>query len=49
MNWIVPNKIIAFSSPTTKKSDGLPPGDFIETFKKFNVTAVIRLNESLYD
>eukprot|EP00347_Sterkiella_histriomuscorum_P017625 403348622 len=49
MNWIVPNKILALSSPTDNPSQGLPPSEFIEQFKKMKVTAVIRLNEQLYD
>lgn len=29
MNWIIPNKILAFSSPTDNPKNGLPPGEFI--------------------
>lgn len=49
MNWIIPNKIIAFSSPTDKPKDGLPAEYFVPKFKKMGVTGVIRLNEPLYD
>lgn len=49
MNWIIPKKILAFSSPTTNRADGLPPQYFIEIFRKKNVTAVIRLNEMMYE
>jgi hypothetical protein len=49
MNWIVPGKIMAFSSPTAKKNDGLPPEAFLENFEKLKIKAVIRLNEPLYD
>ena len=49
MNWIIPNKILAFSSPTEKRSDGLPAQHFIDKFEMMNIKGVIRLNESLYD
>ena len=49
MNWIVPGKIMAFSSPTAKKNDGLPPEVFLEKFDKMNIKGIIRLNEPLYD
>lgn len=48
MNWIIPGKIMAFSSPTAKKNDGLPPEAFIDNFTKLKITAVIRLNNPLY-
>jgi cell division cycle 14 len=49
MNWIVPNKFLAFSSPTEKTSDGLPAQFFVDKFKKMGITGIIRLNEPLYD
>jgi hypothetical protein len=49
MNWIVPGKILALSSPTSKKNDGLSPEAFLENFEKLKIKAVIRLNEPLYD
>ena len=49
MNWIIPGKIIAFSSPTDNIKDGLPADVFVSKFKKMGVTGVIRLNEPLYD
>ena len=49
MNWIIPRNIMAFSSPTMKLGDGLPPEFFIDIFRKKKVTAVVRLNEQLYD
>lgn len=49
MNWIIPRKILALSSPTDKRGDGLPPSNFVKTFLKMKVKAVIRLNEPLYD
>jgi hypothetical protein len=49
MNWIVPGKILALSSPTAKKNDGLSPEAFLENFEKLKIRAVVRLNEPLYD
>jgi cell division cycle 14 len=49
MNWVIPGKIMAFSSPTSKKNDGLPPEAFLENFDKMNIKGIIRLNEPLYD
>jgi cell division cycle 14 len=45
MNWIIPRKILALSSPTEKSKDGLPPEHFVDKFKKLRVNAIIRLNE----
>jgi cell division cycle 14 len=33
MNWIIPKRILAFSSPTDKRKDGLPPSHFLDKFK----------------
>jgi cell division cycle 14 len=49
MNWIIPGKILALSSPTSKKNDGLPPEAFIDNFRKLDIKAVVRLNEPLYN
>lgn len=49
MNWIVPNKILAFSSPTDNPKNGLPPSEFLSVFLKLKIKAIIRLNEQLYD
>ena len=50
MNWIIPNKILALSSPTQSSADGgLHPNAFIQRFKKMGIKAIIRLNESLYN
>lgn len=48
INWIVPNKYIAFSTPMDG-SKGASPHDYVPLFKKFKITAVVRLNTSLYD
>ncbi|KAM4556677.1 dual specificity protein phosphatase CDC14AB-like [Fundulus diaphanus] len=54
MNWIIPGKILAFSSPhaRNKVENGYPlhaPEAYFEHFRKSNVTAVVRLNKKLYD
>lgn len=48
MNWIVPNKILALSSPNDK-GDGLTAEEFLPKFKKLGINTIIRLNESMYD
>lgn len=48
MNWIIPRKILAFSSPNDNPAEGIPPREFIETFKIMGIKAIIRLNDSLY-
>jgi len=47
MNWIIPGKILAFSSPNDK-GDGLPAKDFVSKFKKLGINTIIRLNDSMY-
>lgn len=49
MNWIVPRRVLALSSPSQKPREGLPPAAFVEKFHKMKVGAVIRLNEPMYD
>ena len=49
MNWIIPGKILALSSPTEKRKDGLPAQFFVDKFKSLGVRTIIRLNEQLYD
>lgn len=61
INWIVPGKFIALSSPYSKpkdetgvfpcliKSTTFTPKDYIPIFKKMGVTAVVRLNNQTYD
>ena len=49
MSWVLPGKIIAFSSPSSsRKNGGLSPRHFIPYFKEHNVRAVVRLNEKMY-
>jgi len=54
MNWIIPNKFIAFSTPnaTSRDPDGMrtyTPEDYVPIFKTFNVGLVIRLNKPQYE
>ncbi|XP_047225030.1 dual specificity protein phosphatase CDC14AB-like [Girardinichthys multiradiatus] len=54
MNWILPGKILAFSSPhaRNKVENGYPlhaPETYFEYFRQNNVTAVVRLNKKLYE
>lgn len=53
LNWIIPNKFIAFSSPSqyNQDNDGNPtftPADYLPIFKKSNIGLVIRLNTKTY-
>lgn len=50
MNWIIPGKILAFSSPSDAGLDsGLPAKFFLDIFRKMKIKAIIRLNEPMYD
>lgn len=61
LNWIIPNKFVAFSSPSDKPVDkyNVPPShtqnrtftpnDYVPIFKKLKVTTVVRLNNKTYD
>lgn len=54
LNWVVPDKFIAFSTPNNspRDMDGLrifTPEDYIPIFKTFDVGTVIRLNKPQYD
>lgn len=51
LNWIIPGKFIAFMGPIDSKADrrGNAPEDYLQVFKHFNVTHVIRLNEPKYE
>lgn len=53
LNWIIPGKFIAFMGPLDNISKferrGNTPEDYIQVFKHFNVTRVVRLNEAKYD
>eukprot|EP00826_Nyctotherus_ovalis_P012785 TRINITY_DN13405_c0_g1_i5.p1 TRINITY_DN13405_c0_g1~~TRINITY_DN13405_c0_g1_i5.p1 ORF type:complete len:141 (-),score=17.94 TRINITY_DN13405_c0_g1_i5:598-1020(-) len=53
MNWIIPGKLLAFSSPTDaeKGAEGFSfsPEFYVPIFKKLGVVAVIRLTKKDYD
>lgn len=57
LNWIIPGKFMAFMGPLDDPPlayngvdrMGNTPDDYIQVFKHFNVTRVIRLNEPKYD
>jgi protein-tyrosine phosphatase len=54
MNWIVPGRFLAFSSPASRRitPDGMihfTPDDYIPMFKNWNITAIVRLNKKMYD
>ncbi|XP_076600850.1 dual specificity protein phosphatase CDC14AB-like [Chaetodon auriga] len=54
MNWIIPGKVVAFSSPhpRSKIENGYPlhaPEAYFPYFRQNGVTAVVRLNRKLYD
>ncbi|XP_026169576.1 dual specificity protein phosphatase CDC14AB-like [Mastacembelus armatus] len=54
MNWIIPGKVLAFSSPhhCSKIENGYPlhaPEAYFAYFHQNNVAAVVRLNRKLYD
>ncbi len=53
-NSIIPEKLIAFSTPLNSRIKNAKgniwlPVDYVPIFKKLGVTAVIRLNDPLYD
>jgi cell division cycle 14 len=51
LNWTIPNKFIAFMGPVDnkKESRGNSPDDYLQVFKHFGVSHVVRLNEPKYD
>ena len=54
MNWIVPDKFVAFAGPsaTVVDADGFPsytPEDYVPIFKSGGVSLVVRLNKKQYD
>jgi cell division cycle 14 len=53
-NWIVPNKLLAFSCPAPNSQDGegwrtWTPEDYVPLFRRLGVTAVVRLNQKTYE
>ena len=54
MNWIIPNKFLAFSSPSAQPYDAdgyrtFTPEDYTSIFKKWKINLVVRLNKVTYD
>lgn len=54
MNWIVPDRFLAFAGPcpTSTDTDGYPaftPEDYVPIFKQAKIELVVRLNTKLYD
>ena len=54
LNWILPGKFIAFSGPSAKRTEyygyrTLTPEDYWQSFTRFGVSAVVRLNKKQYD
>jgi len=54
LNWIIPGKFVAFSSPANQARDPdgyrrFTPEDYVPIFKKLGVTMVVRLNNKQYD
>lgn len=52
LNWVLPGKFIAFMGPVDQVGPnrrGNSPEDYLQVFKHFGVTHVVRLNESKYD
>jgi len=54
MNWVVPGKFLAFSSPSITSQDPegyktFTPEDYVPVFKRFNITLAVRLNKKSYE
>jgi len=54
MNWIVPDKFLAFAGPcpTPTDADGFPaftPEDYVPIFRDADIRLVVRLNKKQYD
>lgn len=52
MNWIIPNKVLALSSPDDRihgNNGTMPFSKLINTFKKLGLKNVLRLNEDYYE
>eukprot|EP00439_Symbiodinium_sp_Y106_P081371 s250_g20.t1 len=54
MNWIIPDKFLAFAgpSPTSTDADGFPaftPEDYVPIFRDAGIGLVVRLNKKQYD
>lgn len=53
MNWLIPNKLMAFASPyPTNEVQGFyvcTPKEIVPSFQKYGITRIIRLNNKTYD
>jgi cell division cycle 14 len=54
LNWIVPNKFVAFSGPASRCNEIAgyrlhTPEDYWDYYRKKGVTTVVRLNKKVYD
>ena len=50
INWIIPNKLLAFAAPASKRTaKEMCVEDYSELFNRIGVSAVIRLNKEKYD
>lgn len=50
MNWIIPQKFLAFPGPVQERNDYYHhPNFYVEYFLNNNITDVIRLNQKAYD
>lgn len=54
INWIIPGKFYAFSSPSPNEKDAdgdrvFTPEDYAPIFKKFGITTIVRLNNATYE
>eukprot|EP00811_Abedinium_folium_P033229 NODE_6209_length_1693_cov_21.649425.p1 GENE.NODE_6209_length_1693_cov_21.649425~~NODE_6209_length_1693_cov_21.649425.p1 ORF type:complete len:399 (+),score=31.70 NODE_6209_length_1693_cov_21.649425:149-1345(+) len=54
MNWIIPDKFLAFAEPWTTPTDQdgfavLQPEDYVPIFRSANINLVVRLNKKQYD
>lgn len=54
MNWVIPGKFLAFSSPSITSQDPegyktFTPEDYVPVFKRFNITLAVRLNKKSYE
>jgi len=51
MNWIIPNKLLAFKGPRTtpKNQPSYPPSFYLTHLKCLGVNTVVRLNKNHYD
>lgn len=48
MNWVIPNKLCAMTSPAMNRSEGLHTHFYCPIFRKRGIKALVRLNERLY-